>query len=374
MRRAWPSQLEFSVGLSGNHPVSRTRAAVDRRCAYRLGAQDACPSQYSASVDLRCSGCGSHPLAHDGNEWVCPGCAARYTGSRQVIEYPVNGSPTAEHYSLQWGDKFGFLEFVQTTGAPTAASELGWASLYNLIRETGGSVYDAGCGFGGITHELGNADGVDYFGADMHDQLDRIPSLLPGFRGILARWDITEPAPVTEQFDYVICRSTIHHTANPVATFRTLAAQIGPGGTFAFSAYCRKALLREVMDNGLQQIMRQLDPDKALAASRELAVLGRALQATNASISIGEPLEFLGIPSGDYPLHELVYYRLLKCFWNDLYGEHRSAMVNFDWYHPEHAYRFDLADLIEWVDSAGLTVTDAQSSGSQHYVEATRHR
>jgi hypothetical protein len=99
-----------------------------------------------------------------------------------------------------------------------------------------------------------NPEGLVYFGMDLHgslDDIERPPN------AALIQGDITKPAGSSDPFDYILCRAAIHHTPDPVATYRTLASQLAFGGVIAITAYAKKAPMREAVDDELRhQIIR----------------------------------------------------------------------------------------------------------------------
>jgi SAM-dependent methyltransferase len=287
---------------------------------------------------------------------------------------------TAGHYTLQWGGKLGFLEFIQNNPAAksvTPASRLGWGTLFEEIRSQASQrttlVYDAACGFGGIANELidqSTAAHLNYVGADIHGALDVIARKIPQFArcGLLLRWDISAPLPVEERFDFVICRAALHHTPDPRAAFRSLCAALKRGGTIAISVYSKKSLCREASDDALRNIISKLPEEQAFEVCRQLTALGKALQAVSEKVVIAQDLPLLGVRKGEHAVQELVYYNLLKCFHNEQFGEQYSTLVNYDWYHPEFAYRYDRAEVEGWFKENGLAVLESQSIEVQHYV------
>ena len=41
-----------------------------------------------------------------------------------------------------------------------------------------------------------------------------------------------------------------------------------------------------------------------------------------------------GIPAGEHKVQTLFYNHFLKCFFNPVFGDEYSTLVNYDWYHP----------------------------------------
>jgi SAM-dependent methyltransferase len=316
--------------------------------------------------------------------WRCPSCGQRYDGTTAFVDLlGPDTTQTGDHYTLQWGgdlDFAGFLQANPTAASVMPASQLGWSRLLGEIAERAATapvaVYDAGCGFGSVAEALAAQTHPPtlYVGADVHGSLPAIADRIDGFAdwGRLLRWDITRPLPVAREFEYVICRATIHHTPDPPTTLEAIAHSLAPGGTIAVSAYARKAPVREAADDALRAKIVELLPEEAFAASESFTVLGRALQEVDARVDVPVDLPILGIGAGRYSVHELVYDHLVKCFYNREFGDRYSTLVNYDWYHPAFAHRQDAGEVVAWFERLGLDVQTVTSTKAQHYVEARR--
>ncbi len=259
------------------------------------------------------------------------------------------------------------------------AGQLGWPQLFQEIRERASRgpeavwVYDAACGFGGIANELiteQTKGHLRYLGADIHHSLPDILKELPLLEacGFLLRWDISEPLPVKQEFDYIICRAAIHHTPDPKATFYALVKKLKSGGRLAISAYRKKSMAREALDDCFRAHVVPLPTPEAYALARQFTMLGKALQDIKEKIHIGEELPVFGISRGDYSVQTLFYNYFLKCFYNPSFGEEYSTLVNFDWYHPPYAYRYDLAELTDWFKECKLKIVRTDAIEAQYFV------
>jgi SAM-dependent methyltransferase len=284
---------------------------------------------------------------------------------------------TAAHYTMQWGPELGFKSFVKTNSEAAKAMparQLPWQDLLDCIRAEAMaravSVYDAACGFGdvmsGLTAEL-NPSGLTYLGVDLHGALDSIarPPNVTMRQGDIA---LLQGGP----FDFIVCRAAIHHTPEPRATYRTLVSQLGPGGTIAISAYTRKAPMREAVDDALRHRIVPMSNEEAFAVANQMTRLGRDLQASGVTVTITSDLPSLGIEAGTYPVQAFIYRHFMKCWHNPDFSERHCDLVNFDWYHPPYAYRYDMDELRSWAAEQGLTITVTASTEAQHFVQARK--
>lgn len=286
---------------------------------------------------------------------------------------------TANHCTKQWGSDLDFKTFVQ--GNPESAKamparRLPWQDLFHRIRAEAASrpvtVYDAGCGFGDVMNSLTvepNPAGLNYLGVDLHGALETI--MRPP-NAALRRGDITRPIDGAGPFDFIICRAAIHHTPDPLATYRTLVSQLAPSGTLAITAYAKKAPMREAIDDELRRRIVPMDSETAFAVCNQISRLGRDLQASGGMVTIRSDLPFLRIKAGTYSVQDFIYQYFMKCWHNVAFSGRHCDLVNFDWYHPPFAYRYHLDELINWATSNGLMVTRTSSIEAQHYLQAER--
>ncbi len=82
-----------------------------------------------------------------------------------------------------------------------------------------------------------------------------------------------------------------------------------------------------------------MEPDEAMDLGRDLAELGRELQRVGGTVTLERGVPLLGIEPGEHNVQRLVYWTMLKCFWNDDFSPNLNALVNYDWYHPRFASR-----------------------------------
>ncbi len=53
-------------------------------------------------------------------------------------------------------------------------------------------------------------------------------------------------------------------------------------------------------------------------------------------------------------MQRLLYYNFLKCFWNEAFDWETNNMVNFDWYHPHHAWQQTEEEVGRWLGDLGV--------------------
>ena len=318
------------------------------------------------------------------SQYVCAsGCIfpATAVGVADLMAGATTADQTAEHYSLQWGSEIDFASFYAKQPEALSAmtsKQMGWPVLVERIRTRARSepvqLLDAACGYGGLFADLFASPapgGLKYLGADIHSALQTIqrPKGAGPEQAEFVRWDISNPIPTDELFDFIICRAAIHHTPDPRTTFRSLVSRLAPDGVIAITVYAKKAPMREACDDALRAKIVPMTPRAALSLARQFTVLGSDLRSCDGRIEITQDLPFLGIKAGSYSVQEFLYDHFLKCWYNPGFGEQYSDIVNFDWYHPPYAYRYDQREVLEWFEDHGIEILATATTKAQHYFE-----
>lgn len=167
-----------------------------------------------------------------------------------------------------------------------------------------------------------------------------------------------------EFFDFINCDQVIHHTPDPRATFDHLRRKLRTGGHVCCYVYRRKGPIREFTDDYVRARVRHLNIDDALSHCEGITKLGRALASLRVRVDIEEDIPLLGIPKGRYDVQRLFHWCVMKCFWNPEFDFFTNNVVNLDWYHPEHCFRFAPEEFHSWFeDGWDIEAWDVQEAG-----------
>lgn len=157
-----------------------------------------------------------------------------------------------------------------------------------------------------------------------------------------------------DTFDFVIADGVLHHTPDTRAAVNALYGKVKPGGQFFFYVYRRMGAARYFVDGHIREAFMKLSPEECYAACEGLTDLGRALSRLDAKIVLDKPIDVLGIPAGEHDVQRLIYYNWVKCFWNEAFDYETNNMVNFDWYHPHHAWQHTPEEVANWLSELGV--------------------
>jgi SAM-dependent methyltransferase len=155
-------------------------------------------------------------------------------------------------------------------------------------------------------------------------------------------------------FDFVIADGVLHHTPNTRAGVEALYRKVAAGGQFFFYVYRRMGAARQFCDAHIREHFTQLSPEACYEACEGLTDLGRELSRLAATITLKRPIPILGIPAGTHDVQRLLYYNFVKCFWNEAFDYETNNMVNFDWYHPHHAWQHTEDEVASWLTELGV--------------------
>jgi SAM-dependent methyltransferase len=155
-------------------------------------------------------------------------------------------------------------------------------------------------------------------------------------------------------FDFIIADGVLHHTPNTRAAVEALYKKVRPGGQFFFYVYKRMGAARYFCDQHIRESFMKLSTEECYAACEGLTELGRELSRLNARITLTKPIDVLDIPAGEHDVQRLVYYNWVKCFWNEAFDYETNNMVNFDWYHPHHAWQHTPEEVANWLSELGV--------------------
>ncbi|HEY1301020.1 MAG TPA: class I SAM-dependent methyltransferase [Stellaceae bacterium] len=183
---------------------------------------------------------------------------------------------------------------------------------------------------------------------------------------VAVQGDLMEAPFADESFDLIVADGVLHHTPDTRAAVAALYRKLRPAGQFFFYLYKRMGALRRFADEYIREHFTRLDPEACYAACEAITELGRELGRLNARVTLTKPIDVLGIPAGTHDVQRLVYYNIVKCFWNEAFDFDTNNMVNFDWYHPRHAWQHSPDEVAQWLGEMGVAewqFNDANPNG-----------
>lgn len=155
-------------------------------------------------------------------------------------------------------------------------------------------------------------------------------------------------------FDFIIADGVLHHTPNTHEAVKALYKKLKPGGHFFFYVYKKMGPIRQFCDQYVRERFTQLSPEDCYRECEGFTELGRELSRLNAKITLEKGIPVLDIPPGTHDVQRLIYYNIVKCFWNEAFDYEINNMVNFDWYHPHNAWQHTEYEVEEWLKELGV--------------------
>jgi SAM-dependent methyltransferase len=234
-------------------------------------------------------------------------------------------------------------------------------------------VLDAGTGPGLCAARCARLSDAQVVGMDLSDSVTAARRRHAGQPNLdYVQGDILNPPFATASFDFVVADQVLHHTPDCVRAFQRMAELVAPGGQIAAYVYRKKALLRELADEHIINMTSQLSFDECIELSERLTELGRELSRLGAKVKLERGVPLLGIEPGEHDVQRLIYWTMLKCFWNEELGWHQSVMVNYDWYSPVYRSRHTEEEVLAWCADADLEVVNLNVIESGISVRAAR--
>jgi SAM-dependent methyltransferase len=236
-------------------------------------------------------------------------------------------------------------------------------------------ILDAGTGPGLCAARCARLGAAKVTGMDLSESVVAAQRLYGGRSNLdYVQGDILNPPFTPATFDLVVADQVLHHTPDCVRAFHAMAELVSPGGQLAVYVYRRKPIIRELVDDHVIDLTTRLSFDECLEFSEQLTELGRELSRVGAKITLERGVPLLGIEPGEHDIQRLIYWTMLKCYWNEDLGWHQSVMVNYDWYSPVFRSRHTEEEVLGWCRDAGLDVVHLDVIESGISVRAARPR
>jgi ubiquinone/menaquinone biosynthesis C-methylase UbiE len=226
-------------------------------------------------------------------------------------------------------------------------------------------ILDAGCGLGykakwfadlnpnSIVIAMDYSDSI-FRAAENYSSTDNL---------VFVKNDISNTQIKNNSVDYISCDQVIHHTEDPQKTMTEFSRILKPNSELATYVYAKKALPRELIDDYFRDKSKTTSKEEMWKFSKQLTELGKLLSDLKIKIDVPE-ITILGIKAGETDLQRFIYWNFLKCFWNEELGKQTSISINYDWYSPSNAFRYNKDDFEKLLINANFKI------GTYHSEEA----
>ena len=255
-----------------------------------------------------------------------------------------------KHYGLEPShEEFLFGWYQRKLGLSCKAELEEFYRSHDKILEVG-----PGSGFNS-KFIASNTDGV-VFAADISEAAITVAENTRHLRNChVLQADLNELPFDDGMFDLILADGVLHHTPNTRQAVRSLYKKLRPGGQFYFYVYRKMGPLRQYCDEFVRSSFTKMSPEECYEACEGFTELGRELHELNATVELSKGIPILGLPAGEHNVQRLIYYTVLKCFWNDAFDFETNNMVNFDWYHPHNAWQHTEEEVAGWLAELGVT-------------------
>ena len=230
-------------------------------------------------------------------------------------------------------------------------------------------ILDAGCGSGFSALILFGdyLKSHDYLGVDISESVHVAEQRFKeaGIPGEFLQASITDLPIPDSSVDLIFSEGVLHHTDSTEQALKHVATKLAPGGRFLFYVYNKKAVIREFTDDYIREHLQRMSDQEAWDALEPLTKLGASLGALNATLTVPEDIDFLGIKRGEYDLQRFFYWNICKMYYRPEYSLDEMTCVNFDWFRPLNSHRQTPEEVAQWCEEAGLDIErmDVQEAG-----------
>lgn len=248
---------------------------------------------------------------------------------------------------------------------------------FKKFLSTRKKILDAGCGAGYVSNWMHTESKAQVFGIDISTSVDEArqhfcPNGAENLNYIQA--DISELPFENGFFDFIVCKEVIHHTQQPRENFSKLVNLLAVGGVIQIYVYKKKGPIREFSDDFIRGYTTNLSVEECHKFAETMTELGKSLREAKINITIPQDIPFLNIKAGVYDLQRFIYWNILKCWWDDEGDHDYSNAVNFDWYHPRHAFRYHVEEIKKWFEDEGIRIDNLNVLDAGIAIRGTKIR
>lgn len=275
---------------------------------------------------------------------TCRSCARTYPIVRFIPRF-VPQENYADNFGFQW-NRFRKTQLDSHTGVPISRERLFFSSDWTPQELAGKRVLDVGCGAGRFA-EVTLTTGARLVALDYSSAVDAcFANLGPNPNLDVVQGDIYKLPFKPGSFDYVYCLGVLQHTPDVERSFKSLPAQVKPGGKLAVDVYPWLRLNIFWSKYWFRPITKRMNQQKLLKwVERLVPILLPISDAVSKIPLIGRKLRY-AVPVAnhrvDYP---------------DLSREqiHEWAVLNtFDMFGPAYDHPQSAPTLRRWFEEAGL--------------------
>ena len=288
-------------------------------------------------------------------------------GIPSFVSAEVVGEQTVKSFGEKWDKHRYYRNHTKRFYTEWYLARFGFESVDGLRAFLADKrfVLDAGTGAGRDAANFAEASEATVFGVDTAWHALATAGAEPDRPAVqLVHADVNRLPFPDDFFDFINCDQVIHHTPDPPRTFRNLGKKLKRGGQITTYVYRKKGVIREFVDDYVRERIKDLSFEEALEVCEGFTKLGKALGALHATVEIEEDIPILGIQKGKLDVQRFVHWNVMKCFWNDEFDFFTNNVVNADWYHPVHCFRYTPEAFRGWfADGWEILFWDEQEAG-----------
>lgn len=291
-----------------------------------------------------------------------------------IPRFVDHNSQTIESFSYKWTKFLSAGLSKQEQNKQIFLQHYGWNhDQFQNFLSTRNKILDVGCGIGYISNWMATESNANVFGVDISSSVDKAFESFSNKKNINFIQADMGKLPFEEKFfDFIVVKESIHHTPEPRNNFSKLVKLLDKNGVIVVYVYKKKGPIREFCDDFIRSKTTKMNVDECYDFAVAMTEFGRSLREKKIDIEVPMDIPLLNIKSGTYDLQRFVYWNFFKCFWDDEGNRDYSIAVNFDWYHPEDAFRYTPDEIKEWFAEENVRIDNFEILDAGIAVRGTK--
>lgn len=255
---------------------------------------------------------------------------------------------TVETFSHKWTvmtPQYGMTKEQETFFQDWATAKYGFETIdeLNAFYRSKNNILEVGVGSGFNLEYISKHTGARMTACDASSVVCANIRKLLGERVLVYNCDLKD---VPKKYDLIIADGVLHHTPSTKEAALALYDKLEVGGHMYAYIYRKMGAIREFTNDTIRNKISTMTEDEKVEYCKGITDFAREIDKFKDKIYVD--MEILGLKPGFYTPHELIYYGVIKCFWNDAFSYEENNLNNYDWFAPQEAWTHTDEEVLGW--------------------------